>query len=173
MTKAVDSARRRLITLRRAPVPLTVRPPWTHEASVRDACSGCGACVSACPENIILLDGQGYPALDFRKAECTFCGRCADACAESVFVCRDEAPFSHGVTIGSACLAIRGIACESCADLCPESAISFRFRIGGPPVPSVADSRCSGCGACIAGCPASAILPEPRAAVVHPEVRND
>jgi ferredoxin-type protein NapF len=59
--------------------------------------------------------------------------------------------------IGSACLTRQGVHCQSCADACPEQAIGFTPRIGGPPLPRVEANRCTGCGDCVAACPASAI----------------
>jgi ferredoxin len=73
-------------------------------------------------------------------------------------------PPLHDLTIGAGCLARRGVVCQSCGDLCPEAAISFRPRIGGPPLPSIDHDLCTGCGDCVSACPADAIaiatLPE-------------
>jgi len=59
--------------------------------------------------------------------------------------------------ISDACLARAGIACMSCRDACPEQAIRPQLRRGGPFLPEVAGSACTGCGACIPPCPAHAI----------------
>ncbi len=63
--------------------------------------------------------------------------------------------------IGDACLAGAGIHCQSCGDACPEAAIRFRPRLGGPPLPEVAPDRCTGCGDCAAVCPADAVTLQP------------
>lgn len=133
-----------------------VRPPWSRDAAIAAACSGCGACVPACPQAIIALDRRDRPFIDFDTGECTFCGRCADACPEPVFD-RAIAPFPHIAVIGDKCFAARGIVCQSCGDACPEMAIRFRPRIGGPALPVLAADQCTGCGACIAACPSDAI----------------
>jgi ferredoxin-type protein NapF len=97
-----------------------------------------------------------WPQVDFSRNECTFCGKCAEACPEPVFD-RALPAFPHAVAIGEACFAARGVVCQSCGDACPESAIRFRPRLGGPALPSLDADRCTGCGACIGPCPASAI----------------
>lgn len=157
----VDLSRRGFLTGRRHVPPDSVPPPWSRAASVAAACTGCGACVPACPQHILALDAAGRPALDFSANECSFCGACADACPEPVFD-RAIAAFKHVAVIGPACFAGRGIVCQSCGDACPESAIRFRPRIGGPALPELASDRCSGCGACIASCPAQAVAVSPR-----------
>jgi ferredoxin-type protein NapF len=74
---------------------------------------------------------------------CTSCGACVERCAERLLVRVDT------------CLPRRGVVCSSCRDACPERAIAFPLtsRI---PVPVVDADRCSGCGACVAICPAGA-----------------
>jgi ferredoxin-type protein NapF len=156
----VDLGRRNFLTGRRPSLPDRIRPPWSRAASLVAACTGCGACAQACPQHIIALDETGRPALDFTVGECSFCGACAEACPEPVFD-RAIAVFDHVAAIGPACFASRGIVCQSCGDACPESAIRFRPRLGGPAVPELSADRCSGCGACIAGCPAGAITAQP------------
>ena len=68
-----------------------------------------------------------------------------------------KAPQGPGIGIAGSCLARRGVVCQSCADVCPEQAIRFSLQRGGPPLPAVDETRCTGCGACLEVCPAGAI----------------
>jgi ferredoxin-type protein NapF len=166
MAAGVDLEKRRFLKGRLAPRTRVVRPPWSRETTIATACTGCGACVRACPQEIIQLDAQGLPAIDFSAGECIFCGNCATACREPVFDQAAPSAFLHVATIGAACFAARGIVCQSCGDACPESAIRFRLRVGAPPLPALLAELCTGCGACIAACPADAIRTEPSVAEI-------
>ena len=141
-----------------------ISPPWTREASIRNACTGCGVCAEICPQTIIALE-HGYPVINFSD-ECTRCGLCAEVCPEPVFD-RDLVAFPHIAAIGAACFATRGIVCQSCRDSCPETAIRFTMRVGGPALPSVDAELCTGCGGCIAVCPADAISSKILADTAH------
>lgn len=137
--------------------PAPIRPPWPSESAL-GSCNGCGACVAACPSKL-LCTVDGKPEISF-TSECTFCGACAAVCPEHLFE-QSARAFHHVVAIGDSCLARRGIVCQSCGDVCPETAIRFSPRRGGPFLPQVQSEACTGCGACIATCPASAISINP------------
>jgi ferredoxin-type protein NapF len=129
------------------------RPPGVTAQSV-SACTRCGKCADACPENILLIGKSGVE-LAPQAGECTFCGACAEACPEPVFHIPLE--MAHSVRIGEGCLAKAGIACMTCRDVCPESAIRMEPRMGGPFLPRLDAEACTSCGACIGPCPADAI----------------
>lgn len=120
------------------------------------SCTGCGRCVEQCPTHVISLK-DGRPSLDFSGGECTFCGDCARACPEPVFAVEGAVRLAHVVAIADGCLAKNNVACQSCRDACPEQAIRFRPRAGGPFLPEVDVDSCSGCGACVGVCPVGAI----------------
>nr|WP_082562829.1 MULTISPECIES: ferredoxin-type protein NapF [unclassified Rhizobium] len=132
-----------------------IRPPGTISSNFQ-SCTGCGLCVERCPTGVIkLVDGR--PSLDFTSAECTFCGECRLACPEPVFEPEGALRFDHFASITDACLAKRDIACQSCGESCPENAIRFKPRLGGPFIPYLDEHACIGCGACVRVCPVSAI----------------
>ena len=159
----VDHGRRALLRGRsRAPAP--VRPPWTDEARLAEACTRCKACLTACPQAILTRGPGGLPAVDFTAGagECTFCGACADACPEPVFEPQRDPPWRLSVAIEEPrCLPHGGVHCEACRDACPEGAIRFTPRLGGPPTPAILAERCTGCGACAGVCPDAAITITP------------
>lgn len=65
--------------------------------------------------------------------------------------------------IGTGCLTLSGVMCESCADICDDQAIRF-VRRGAIKQPVLDADACSGCGECLSVCPANAIsIPSPAA----------
>lgn len=130
-------------------------PPGATSQSVVN-CTGCGDCVSACPTGIISIR-SGVPIVDFRRGECTFCGRCSEQCPERVFPPEPARSFDHLAVIGDDCLAVNYVDCQSCRDVCPERAIRFRPRLGGPFVPTLDADACTGCGACVSVCPSRSV----------------
>lgn len=150
MPASASISRRQLLRGRPLPAPFEPRPPG---AVSLDACTGCGDCVSACPQQILSIAQDRVILLP--RDECTFCGECARACPEPVF--GETRIMGHLVAISGDCLTHAGISCMTCRDTCPEDAISMRPRIGGPFLPEIDGAACTGCGACIAPCPNGAI----------------
>lgn len=150
-----NPARRRLFT-RRTREP--VRPPWARLAHFTELCTRCDRCRDACPEGILARGDGGFPEVDFRLGECTFCHACAEACpVEGLFASPQLAPWTVQARIGDGCLARAGVYCESCRDGCGPRAIQFVLALRTVPRPRVDPSACTGCGACVASCPAGAI----------------
>ncbi|GAB3553782.1 ferredoxin-type protein NapF [Noviherbaspirillum agri] len=142
-------------TARKGPL----RPPWALvENDFLHACTRCGECVKACPTQVISAHDAGYPSMNFTAGECTFCGACVDACKSSALKrVEGQPPWKAQATLGEQCLAQRKIECRICADQCETRAIRFTLRPGGIAIPAVDSSACTGCGACVAPCPAGAI----------------
>src|SRR5262249_35327540 len=157
MKHPVDHSRRAFLRLQAQPVAAgAIRPPWTTDQSL-GACTGCGACITACPEHILRLDPAGLPSVDFSIGGCTFCGDCAKSCAAPVFDLTRSPAWQVGISVSDRCLPKNGVLCESCRDICLDGAISFARARGCAPVPHISDSACTGCGACVSVCPAGAI----------------
>ena len=154
----VDASRRGFLRGRPSP-PAQLRPPWAlPEAAFLDACTRCNDCLKACPTHILVAGDGGYPSVDFRHGECTFCADCVSSCLPQALQKQADAPpWQLRASIGEACLPRLGIECRSCGDFCDARAIRFTPRLGGSPIPEIDDDRCTGCGACIAPCPAIAI----------------
>lgn len=155
-----DRSRRNLLRGRAANAAPAIRPPWTDEVRLAAACVRCSDCIAACPEQILTKGEGGFPEVRISEpgAHCTFCGACAEACSVDVFDLSRAPAWPVTARIAErTCLAQRGVHCESCRDSCPEDAITFRPRIGGPPAPQIVTSDCSGCGACLGTCPVRAL----------------
>lgn len=160
MTAAIDASRRGLLFGRLSgSVPSPLRPPWAkpEEVFVAD-CSRCDDCVRACPQAILVRGDGGFPQIDFSRGECTFCKACVQACRAPVFLDPAGAPpWSQAAAATEACFAAQGIYCRSCAESCEQGAIRFALAAGKLPQPQIDGSLCTGCGACVAPCPAQAI----------------
>ncbi|MFK3843331.1 ferredoxin-type protein NapF [Serratia sp. NPDC087055] len=135
-----------------------IRPPWSRQESLFIAgCTRCQACVQHCETGVLIVGSGGFPEVNFQRAECTFCGLCAQACTEPLFRPLTETPWQQHAVFASACLAQQGVECRSCQDSCEPQAIAFRPRLGEMARPILDVAACNGCGACVAGCPASAV----------------
>ena len=166
----MDLSRRRFFGSRARVAPF--RPPWSvAEATFVDACTRCDDCVSACPTGLLKRGDGGFPAADFGVAACTFCGECATACATGA-ITRDLAlaPWSFFIRIDEGCLAHQRVECRVCGELCEAGAIRFRPVLGGVSCPEIDHAVCTGCGACLAPCPVSAIARVARPSLPSPEL---
>lgn len=154
---AHDPGRRALLRGRTGRGALHARLPWLIAGRFLDGCTRCGACLDACPENIIAPSAGKFPSVDFTRGECTFCAACVDACPEPLFDRDRPAPWHFKARVSEGCLAMRHIMCQSCEDACPNRAIAFRPVVGRLPTPEIDLALCTGCGACVSVCPAQAV----------------
>jgi ferredoxin-type protein NapF len=137
-----------------------IRPPWAlPEAEFIDRCTRCNDCLKACPTRILVVGDGGYPTVDFSLGECTFCGDCVSSCQPKALLRRDveQAAWPYKASIGEDCLPRQGVECRVCGDFCEARAIHFAPRLGGSPLPEIEADKCTGCGACVAPCPVTAI----------------
>ncbi|MDQ6970857.1 MAG: ferredoxin-type protein NapF [Mariprofundus sp.] len=151
--------RRQFLTAGRNQAVSPLRPPWSiNEADFQDACTRCGDCLSACPENILIREGvNGYPIVDFKRGECTFCTDCVKACPSTALAESDARPWLLKAVVGKSCLAKQQVICTTCAEQCELRAIRFTPLAGAIAQPEINLDVCTGCGACDAPCPAQAI----------------
>ena len=162
-TTAPDPGRRAFLRgrLRRREV---IRPPWAlPEADFLARCTRCGECVATCQERILVNGDGGYPEVDFSRGGCALCGDCALRCRSQAFrgePRNDMDAWTHRVVINSHCMALKGVVCRTCGDVCDVRAIRFQLKLGGVSTPILDSSTCSGCGECVALCPARAISVE-------------
>ena len=154
----VDISKRRLFSRHKVDSS-QIRLPWINNLdSFADDCTRCGKCMQVCETKIIVVGDGGFPTVDFQKDECTFCYQCADVCPEPIFKAKHETPWTAKASITDKCLAHQNVECRSCGDMCEPMAIQFQLRAGGVALPKIELDECSGCGACVAVCPTSAIL---------------
>lgn len=138
-----------------------IRPPWSvAESLFLEKCNQCNDCLDACHEKIITHDADGYPCLNFSQTGCTFCAECLETCKTGALrgLRSDiEQAWNHSIRISDSCLSVAGVVCRSCGDHCDESAIKFTLLRLGRALPEINSRSCTGCGQCIAFCPANAI----------------
>ena len=153
---SINQSRRRLFNRKKNEA---VRPPWVKQSiEFTDECTRCDKCISACETQIIIKGDGGFPEVDFKIDECTFCQKCANACPENLFEDTNTTPWQVKAKIQDSCMAYQGIWCQSCKDSCDSRAISFSLAVGKAPLPQIDLEACTGCGACVAPCPSTAII---------------
>ena len=140
--------------------PLVVRPPYgLNESLFQSECVTCEskACVASCDEQIIMIQNDGTPKLDFSKSGCTFCEECANVCEPNVLNLENShtseqlnATFRIST---DGCVAHHGVICFSCKEPCIDDAILFNGMFS----PVIDMDKCTGCGYCLGRCPTQAI----------------
>ena len=138
--------------------PSFLRPPYAVDISLFDKeCIKCEskACAKACDENIIVIEANGTPILNFSKSGCTFCQDCANACEAEVLKVKEDNQKIYATFIINKqnCLAHNGSICFSCKEPCLDNAILFK----GMFEPIIDLQKCTSCGFCLSRCPTKAI----------------
>ncbi|MBI2307166.1 MAG: ferredoxin-type protein NapF [Rhodocyclales bacterium] len=153
------SSRRNFLRGRVATHRAEPHPPWAlAEREFIAACTRCGDCARACPTRIIRQGDGGYPTVDFANGECTFCGECVAHCPTGALLRQgNQPPWQLRAEIGERCIARQQVECRICGEMCEFAAIRFVPQPGGIATPLLDGERCTGCGACVAPCPTTAI----------------
>ena len=132
-----------------------IRPPYFEDETLfANNCQECeGNCAKACELNIIQIQEDNTPKLDFSNSGCTYCDDCAKACPNEVLNIEYKKNIDAKISIDIIkCLSWNNTMCFSCKDPCIDDAIDFigMFR------PEIND-KCTSCGFCLKVCPTSAI----------------
>lgn len=112
-------------------------------------------CIAHCPENIITLNPDNLPTLDFSENGCVFCGKCVETCFEhngehtGFQREREQTQVIMKISVNT-CLAWNKSICYSCKDVCPKE-----IKYLGMFYPEIIS--CNGCGLCLSRCPNGAI----------------
>lgn len=168
----MEYSRRIFLTGRRSEGKVAFRPPWAREETkFLESCTRCGDCVKACETGLLNVGDGGFPEAGFKTEHagyCSFCGACVTACQPGALQHEEgKVPWSQSISFAPNCLARSGVVCRTCFERCEEGAIRFPLRLGGVASPVLEDSRCTGCGACLADCPTHAISMLPRGISPH------
>ena len=175
--KTTDGGLAELVLPGRAPDrQRSVLPPGalSRERFARQ-CVGCGLCLKACPEKVIVpsrkLATFGQPELDFNGRACNLlCDQqCAKACPAGALrplprAQRRDIHFGRAVWHADRCLHKDGVPCTLCSRRCPLNALHV---VDNAIV--VDDRACVGCGLCESGC---AARPEPAIVVEGLDVQR-
>ncbi len=145
-------------------------PPGALSAqNMKDHCTACQLCVSACPNNILRpsnsLSTFMQPEMSYERGYCRpECVECSQVCpvgAIKPITTADKTAISIGaaVWIKDNCIVNRDeVQCNNCQRHCPTGAITLVDRDPGYSdslkIPVVDKSLCIGCGACENLCPA-------------------
>ena len=135
-----------------------IRPPWSNINTFNESCTQCNQCIESCPQKIIYLAKDNYPAVSFKNAGCDFCAKCADVCKEGAIDKIKNATWKHQLYITENCLAKKGITCRSCVDFCEADAFIIKLKLKGRINISIDTDQCTGCGECISACPENTIV---------------
>jgi len=144
-----------------------IRPPWAcPELEFLTACTRCGACIEACPHQVIFplsvrlgVEVANTPALDLLNRGCALCADwpCVAACEPAALLRPEpgaeeaEAPLPLLARVRidpERCLPYSGPECGACRDSCPVAGALVWERER----PRIDDARCVGCALCREAC---------------------
>lgn len=153
--------------------PRFFRPPASINGSIFNTlCVRCGNCIKACPTDIIIhhsgkrdITAWMTPEITFENKgyclkDCNLCGTVCPTGSISPFsIAAKKKLFIAGIKIGlDDCLLTELKECDRCKSACSYNAIQIVSTKHSLMMKPVADlSKCVGCGACAAICPAETI----------------
>jgi ferredoxin-type protein NapF len=136
---------------------LIIRPPYFEkEEDFTNGCIECTTkdCASICEEQIIVIQDDGTPILNFSSNGCTYCDECAKVCTQDVLKVENLKNIDLIFSIDtSLCMSWNSTMCFSCKDPCLDNAIEFTAMFK----PIIHEEKCTSCGFCIGVCPTNAI----------------
>ena len=137
----------------------SIQPPWSSNSKTfKSLCDGCGDCISACENSILILNKNSYPQVDFSRGSCNFCGACAESCPQEALKYEPSLPpWNIHAYIDAECLINNNVICSTCVEQCDKEAITIPRIIDNKILPHVLTDLCDGCGACFKACPVNAI----------------
>lgn len=145
-----------------------VSPPGSLSIQhMKDNCTACHLCVSACPTSVLQpsfleygFTGMMQPYMDYHTNYCNFdCTLCTDICPTGALL-----PVSHEekktlqlgkvhFEIDNCVVHTEKTACGSCSEHCPTQAVYMIPYEGALTIPEINPDICIGCGACEYACP--------------------
>jgi len=153
--------------------PTAVRPPGAvPEPEFLARCVRCGACMRACPTNMLqpalfstgvagLFSPLAVPRRGGCQPDCTACGDVCPTGAIRQLVPTERLWAKTGTAqvLRHKCLAWEfNRKCLVCDEVCPYNALEFRRAEGlDVAVPHVIEDKCTGCGWCERHCPVTAV----------------
>jgi polyferredoxin len=156
----IDSAHR---------IPIT--PPGSQSiVHFVSRCTSCHLCINRCPQNVLKpakleygISGIMQPTMDFgEKGFCNYeCDICSKVCENNAIIPFNSIEEKKKTQIGIAIFTKKlcqvmtmNISCGKCAEVCPTGAITLiNHNKNQHKIPSVAQNKCIGCGACEYNCP--------------------
>lgn len=146
-----------------------VPPGALSVKNMKDHCTACQLCVSACPNNVLrpssklttLMQPEMSFEIGYCRPECVECSSVCPTTAIKPITPAEKSAIAIGIAVwikDNCIVNTENVQCKSCERHCPTTAITLVDRISGESnslkIPVVDKELCIGCGACENLCPA-------------------